>query len=481
MASLGRKSPVVHNPETGLSSLLQLIPIPLRWLRLIIVLGVLVMAPALSYVMVKQNPLYGLVAAVAPLGLLGVYLLLARLDLTPLIILAAAAFVPLALPTGTGSDLVFSLIVTAFVVGLWLMRMLISEKRIHLSATPVNVPLLGFIAATLVSLVWGNVFRDLLVVTSRTFPLVQAASATVMIMLPGAFLLTANQLNDLRLVKLMAGVMLVAGALGLIRQYGYADIPVNISGLFNMWVISLSVGLGVFNRQLPLVWRVLLLTLAGLWIFWGVILHLSWLAGWLPGLVALSVLTFLRSKRHAALLVVVGIIAVGINQVYYSAVVTAEVEESGLSRLAAWGVNWRITGEHLLFGTGPAGYAAYYMSYFPREAMATHSNYIDILSQTGLVGFGFYIAFFLILAWRGYKLCLRLKNRGDFTEGMASAALAGTAACIVAMGLGDWLIPFAYTQTIEGFDHAVYSWLLMSVILVLERLTAADANSIPHA
>jgi O-antigen ligase len=116
------------------------------------------------------------------------------------------------------------------------------------------------------------------------------------------------------------------------------------------------------------------------------------------------------------------------------------------------------------------------MTYFPNEGMATHSNYIDILAQIGIIGFVFYIWFFVVLAWEGYKLCLRLKGRGDFSEALACAALAGTISCIIAMGFGDWLFPFAYTQTIAGFDHAVYSWLFMGTILALKHIVDKEST-----
>jgi O-antigen ligase len=188
----------------------------------------------------------------------------------------------------------------------------------------------------------------------------------------------------------------------------------------------------------------------------------------------------MRSKKLVVAFLVILTVLIAVKSNYYlGTVIGNESDESGNTRLAAWQVNWEVTGKHLLLGTGPAGYAAYYMSYFPDEGMATHSNYVDVIAQTGIVGLGLCEWFFLGLAWLGYKLCLRLRGRGDFEEALANAAFAGTIGCIVAMGFGDWLFPFAYTQTIIGFDYEVYSWLFMGMIPVLGRLAALTSEVAP--
>jgi O-antigen ligase len=166
---------------------------------------------------------------------------------------------------------------------------------------------------------------------------------------------------------------------------------------------------------------------------------------------------------------------------YFQSVFVSENDESGGTRMAAWEVNRRVTGKHLIFGTGPAGYADYYMSYYPKDAMATHNNIIDILAQTGIIGLGLCLWFFFRLAWLGYNLCLRLRGRRDFVEALANAAFAGTVGCIVMMIFGDWLFPFTYTQTIAGFDYVVYSWLFMGAILVIDRLTPANLEAVGNA
>jgi hypothetical protein len=44
------------------------------------------------------------------------------------------------------------------------------------------------------------------------------------------------------------------------------------------------------------------------------------------------------------------------------------------------------------------------------------------------------------------------------------AVLGALPAVAQAMMLGDWVIPFVYNQTIAGFDHAAYTWLMFAIL-----------------
>jgi len=39
------------------------------------------------------------------------------------------------------------------------------------------------------------------------------------------------------------------------------------------------------------------------------------------------------------------------------------------------------------------------------------------------------------------------------------------------MMLGDWMLPFAYTQGIEGFDWTVYNWIGIGTIIAMLNMT----------
>lgn len=392
----------------------------------------------------------------------------------PVLLLIAAAFLPLSLPTGTDSRLVDSLILTIVFAGVWFVRGLVTERKLHLAPSPVNRPLVAFCAVTVVSLGWGILVRDPMVHAWSTFTLVQLASTAVMIMLPAAFLMAASYIRNTSTLKLMVVLMLAAGLLGLPKQFDLVNLPINTGGLFTMWVVTLSIGMAIFYRRLAWWMRAALGLLGAVWIYWGFIVHVAWLAGWLPGLFAVGLLVFLRSKKLFAVLLLAALVYLLPRQTYYlNTVVPNEENQSLYSRLDAWATNWSITKDHLLLGTGPAGYAAYYISYFPTRAMASHSNFIDILSQTGVVGLGLLLWFFYELLRVGFRLRKLVLGRGDFVEALTVSALAGSAGAIMIMGFGDWVIPFAYTQTIAGFDHAIYTWLFMGTIIALSRIVTA--------
>lgn len=453
-------------------------------LRAAVTLLVLVLTPLVGMLIVKKNSMLILVATLAPLSLVGVQLVLRRAHLGPIAILTTAAFLPLHVSTGTQTPLMASLLLTLMLVGIWVLRMLVGEKQLWLYPSPVNKPLLAFMGSVILATIWGVAFRDPLVdpsLLSSKFVFVQIATALTMILLLGAFLLVANTITDLKLLKLMIVIMMVAGFVGLARQIGF-DIPVNTGGMFTMWATTIAVGLVLFNRRLSRWQQIVLACIALAWFYFRFVLAITWLAGWLPSMLALGVLTFMRSKKLFFFLAIVGIIVVAINSSYYlGTVIEAETAESGHSRLAAWVVNWRVTGKHLIFGTGPAGYAAYYMSYFPDEAMASHNNIVDITAQTGVVGLALCLWFFVTMAWESYKLSRDFAGRGDFAEALANIGLAGTVACILALFIGDWLFPFPYTQTLAGFDYIVYSWLFMGTIPALRRLATPDPEVVENA
>lgn len=444
-------------------------------IRLSVLVGLMVGLVGIGFLAPRVSPELILIALAAPPVIL---LALSRLEYGVLAIVLTAAFVRFSLSTGTESPLVASLLITAIFCGLWLSRMLVRDRRLYLTRSSANVPVLAFMLVVIMSYAWSNAFLDPLVVLKRSWPFVQLGALGVMILLPGAFLFAANSISEVQWLKLLSWSMVLNGVLFLADYFLPVSISfLNVAGIFSLWFVSLAYAQALFNKKLSVWLRLALLGLTGIWMYVWCIRRVTWLAGWLPSLVAIAAISLMKSRGLFLFLLLLLAVYIGLNWDYYAnTVFAAESDESGHTRLAAWQQNWEVTEKHLLFGTGPAGYAAYYMSYFPGKAMATHSNYIDMLSQTGIAGLLMLLWFFGALGWTGYRLRMRLKGVGDFSEGLSSATLAGWLGCVVAMGLGDWLFPFAYTQGIAGFDHAVYSWVLLGGMVALDSICKAEGD-----
>jgi hypothetical protein len=409
-----------------------------------------------------------LIAIVIPLVVL---LALSRLELGVLAIVLTAALVRLSLPTGTQSRIVASLPITVIFIALWVTRMLVVDKKLQLKPSRANIPLLGFVLITFISYVWGNAFRDPLVMVWPSWPFVQLGALAVMVLLPGAFFLTSNCLTELKWIKWLTAIILVVGMLAILGNH--LPLPLDflqVGPLFPTWFVCLAYSQVLFNRRLPAGARLLLLVFAGAWFYRVFSIRTTWLSVWLPTMLAVGAITLWRSRLLLVILLVVAVAFVVVNPNDLQVVYEGQGVGSGETRLDAYVHNWRVTGKHLLFGVGPAGYAAYYMSYFPAEAMATHSNYLDVLSQTGVVGLLAFLGFFLALALIAWDLLGRTRGRFDFTQAFGVGATGGLLGTVVAMGLGDGVIPFVYTQTMAGFDYAAYTWVLLGAMVGLQRM-----------
>lgn len=448
-------------------------------LKLAIILALLASIVLISVTIVKQSSLkWMIVAAILP-GILALIFCIRYLEKSPLIILLVAGFIPFGVSTGTESKVMLSMVMTGLFLGIWLVRKFVVEKKIYIEPSPVNMPLLGFVIVAIIAQIWSDIFLDPFIHVSRNVFFVKSASTAVMVLLPLSLLLVSNLIHEEKTLRWMVGIILVIGGLNLVIRFLNINLPVNAGGITPMWVVALSVSLALFDRGLSRAMRIGLLVLAGASIVWGFVLHIDWLAGWLPGFIALGVISLTRSWKLSLALLVILLAVFLLNSTYFQKDISSETLTSGNTRMAAWQINWNITSQHILFGTGPGGYAAYYMTYFPYEAMATHSNYIDILAETGIVGTSLYLWLFGSLFVVGLRLVRKLRGRGDFIEALAISGFAGTIGCIVIMGFGDWLIPFAYTQTIAGFNYEVYSWLFMGTLLVIDGMIRRGIIEVP--
>jgi O-antigen ligase len=151
----------------------------------------------------------------------------------------------------------------------------------------------------------------------------------------------------------------------------------------------------------------------------------------------------------------------------YDAVWGTTVQKGDLTRLDIWAQTFDLVSKHPLFGTGPAGYAAYFMSLYRNTgfSLSTHNNYLDVIAQTGVVGSVVFVWLMVTLVVVGWVA--RARWQTGFLGGYAQGAFGGLIGLLVAMSQGDWFIPFVYNQTIAGFRYTVHSWIFLGFLASL--------------
>jgi hypothetical protein len=108
------------------------------------------------------------------------------------------------------------------------------------------------------------------------------------------------------------------------------------------------------------------------------------------------------------------------------------------------------------------------MTYYPHDARSTHNNYLDIIAQFGVVGSLIWLWFAAVSTIEGLRL-FREAPPG-FLKALALAAISGWIGAQASMFFGDWILPFAYNQTITGFKYTVYTWIWLGMLISIRTI-----------
>lgn len=382
-----------------------------------------------------------------------------------------ALCVPISIPAGE-SRVSAAMLLVMLLAGIWILAAVVIRRGVTLQRSVLNAPLLAFATVCVMALVWSIAFRDPLLIQYDRFILVQLGALAAMVLSPIAALLIANFTHTPRQLWWIAVPFLVIGvAFSMARVAGH-DIPlINTRGLFPMWFVALAYAVLIAQPKLRLWMRVGLATALALNLYAMGIMQVEWLSGWLPSIVAIAAITLFRSRFWFLVLAVVLAVAGVLLMPFYQETFSSDKEVQGNGdRLILWKMSWEHTQDHPLLGSGPAGYALHYITYHPQEARSTHNNYLDIVAQTGVLGSAIWIWLVAAAAREGYVV-LKHAPRGSLRT-LGLAACGGLLASVVAMMLGDWVLPFAYNQGIEGFRYTVFSWIFLGVLMSIRRQVA---------
>lgn len=373
--------------------------------------------------------------------------------------------------TGTGSAIVASLGCAIILCLCWIAHHILHRRRLNYLPPQVVVPAFALMFFAGFSLLWGRATLDPRIDMPGTFLRVQIAALLLFFVSVGLLFVGGDLLRDRQARNWIMLAIVAIGFAALPFRALDINMPLfSVFGLFGVWFVALCWSHALVNDSLPPPLRWLLGLGAIGWLLVQLITQLDWTSGWMPPCIALVVVTIIARPRLGVPLLLLMVTTALAFQGVLNALLLSEEEQGSLGgefgRLELWIRNIEVLKDHLLFGTGPAGYALYYVALMPEKAMSTHNNYIDILAETGIFGILSFFALLIGLCWLGWRTRVEIYRSGGQPADRAAccAALGGLVAAIQAMALGDWVIPFVYNQTIAGFDHSVYTWLMLALL-----------------
>jgi hypothetical protein len=414
------------------------------------------------------------------LGTAGAVVILKWPALGLLALIPASLYVPFNIGTGTGTPLTAPILLVGLLAGLWLADMIVRQKQIRLVNSR---PLLALTILVVVAILAFGVGLLPLVPLASPAPITaQIGGLAVFILSALAFLLVAHQVRDLRWLQAITWAFLVLGAVyiagRLIPALGTQNMLVRGAhgSLFWTWLVAMAFSQAVFNRDLKSHWRLALVGLAAATLAVGWFQTRDWASGWVPGVVAVAVIIWLRSWRLGLALTLAGIAIKFIFDPNLAGDLVAADQYSIDTRWAAYEIVLQLVRANPLLGLGMANYYHYtplipIMGWYVQ--FNSHSQYIDLIAQTGLVGFICFFWFVFEIGRLGWRL--RTQVKGGFATAYVYGALGGLVGTLVAGALGDWVLPFVYNIGLNGLRASLLGWLFLGGLLVIEKIVKNQA------
>lgn len=393
-----------------------------------------------------------------------------KMELLTSSILVISTVINLGVGTGTETQISFTLLIILFLLALWLVRLFIVDRSFSsVRESPLNWPVLAWSVAVVISMIWGSYYVEEPVrwmMNDRLMP--RLMSTLVMIVSPFAALIVLNFTRSIGQIRFFVWWFIIYGAAAAVVQlmasFGGIRPPIflNLFGQLPSWVAILALGQFFYNDALSKPQRIALLGITGVWAFIQYGLGISWISGWFPLFMGVGIVVFLSSRKMFILVVLVGVVYLAMNMDFVESLLAEETAESGDTRLEAWNTTFEMISKHYLFGMGPVGYFFYLTVYIGGFFQLSHNTYVDMIAQTGIVGFVIYLWMWGSIGWLTLKTYLIAPARG-FRKGLATSLMAVWPVTMVVMLLGDWVIPFPYTQSLNGISYTIWPWLLVGI------------------
>ena len=244
--------------------------------------------------------------------------------------------------------------------------------------------------------------------------------------------------------------------------------------MFWTWLVALAFGQAMFNKELKTYIKGLLIVVVLVTLYVAVVQAYDWKSGWLPALVAIAAIVGLRYKKLVVFAIPVALMGV----VYVAGKLIATDEYSWGTRVDAWIIVLEIAKVNPLLGLGFSNYY-WYTPLYPirgwRVSFNSHSQYVDLIAQVGIIGFLCFFWLFFEVGWLSWKLANKLPE--GFAKAYSYSVLAGIAGTLLAAFLVDWVLPFVYNIGFTGFRASILPWIFFGGLVAVEQIYFGTSKS----
>jgi hypothetical protein len=385
-----------------------------------------------------------------------------------ILLMPAGMFVPFSGPGGFNASILLVMMMTV----LWIGNMFVVRRRFEFVRSSAVRPAVFFMIVSLVAFGMGQVswFQF-----ARQAPFdTQLGGFAIYFFSLAMMVMTGNIIKDIRWLK---AIMYAFIGLSMVYVLGRAVLWSGIDSIYEngfvansmlwTWLVILPLAQVLFNHELKPRSRALLFVAVALTLYVAVVQTNDWKSGWVPAMVGVGVLLAFRFPKLAVAAVPFALIGV----VYLAQDLISTDQYSWGTRVDAWIVVLEISRANPILGLGFANYN-WYAPLFPLRGyyirFNSHSQFVDIIAQTGLAGLICFLWILYEVGTLGWRLSRQLKD--GFARAYAYGVLAGVAACLMAAYLVDWLLPFAYNIGLNGFRASILPWIFFGGLIALEQM-----------
>ncbi|MEW6285735.1 MAG: O-antigen ligase family protein [Chloroflexota bacterium] len=450
------------------------ISIPMRWLQYAIIAAAAVAAMAAAY---WGNMTIMLALAGAVIGIAGLLILLRYPNTGFLLLFAGGMFVPFAGPGGFNA----SILTLILMIGLWFMDMFVVKREFRFVHSAPIRPAFFMLIVCVIAFAMGQIPWF---VFANQAPLdAQIGGFAIYFFLVLAMIMTANVIREIRWLKIIVWTFVGLGFVYVLGRTLQLDVVDRIyahgvyaNSMFWMWMVTLPLSQAIYNNHLSFRSKAVLYGIVALVFYVALVQQNDWKSGWVPaGLVAAVLVGWKFRKVIPFTIPFVLMVAA-----YLAQDLISTDEYSWGTRVDAWLVVLDIARVSPIIGLGFANYYWYAQIFTIRGyriRFNSHSQFVDIIAQTGVLG----LFFFLWILFEIGRLAYRLMNQ--LPEGFAKAYSYGIFAAVfgslMASFLVDWLLPFAYNIGLDGVRASVLPWIFFGGLISIEQIYLANQKTDP--